>query len=301
MSDLVAARGQIGERRGTFEQLFHQFGAALKGQPLEESTAIKTERTEVMEVEKEAPAAVAETGDPSKYVRVPIDRLDGLVRLVGELFVSRSIFERHLASYVKEVDELGLSLERLKRLTSQLETEHAIFSPGVVSAVNYSTDKPEFDALEFDRYSKLHLLSRDLAETADDVASVGGQLRGRVAQPAAAGCATSSTSHVRRDASQRGVKGKSSVKVWKPVEIEQRAKMFPRSGIEAIARGVRQVGRGAAHLFRRQRHGAVLDVAANYFARGVKEKRVPEISRYGLVSLAKFAGDGGGDGAGERM
>ena len=178
VSDLVAARGQIGERRGTFEQLFHQFGAALKGQPLEESTAIKTERTEVMEVEKEAPAAVAETGDPSKYVRVPIDRLDGLVRLVGELFVSRSIFERHLASYVKEVDELGLSLERLKRLTSQLETEHAIFSPGVVSAVNYSTDKPEFDALEFDRYSKLHLLSRDLAETADDVASVGGQLRG---------------------------------------------------------------------------------------------------------------------------
>ena len=27
---------------------------------------------------------------------------------VGELFVNRSIFERHLANYTKEVDELGL-------------------------------------------------------------------------------------------------------------------------------------------------------------------------------------------------
>ena len=177
VSDLVAARGQIGERRGAFEQLFRQFGLALKGKALDEAAVVKVERTEI-EVEKDSPAAPAEAGDASKYVRVPLDRLDSLVRLVGELFVSRSIFERHLASYVKEVDELGLSLERLKRLTSQLETEHAIFSPGVVSSVNYTTDKPEFDALEFDRYSKLHLLSRDLAETADDVASVGGQLRG---------------------------------------------------------------------------------------------------------------------------
>ena len=176
VSDLVAARGQIGERREAFEKLFHQFGGALKGLPLDEAPVVKVERSE-LEVEKDS-AVVAETGDASKYVRVPLDRLDSLVRLVGELFVSRSIFERHLASYVKEVDELGLSLERLKRLTSQLETEHAIFSPGVVSPVNYTTDKPEFDALEFDRYSKLHLLSRDLAETADDVASVGGQLRG---------------------------------------------------------------------------------------------------------------------------
>lgn len=177
VSDLIATRGEVGERRDAFEQLFNQFGAALRGQALEGEPVAKTERTEV-EAEKEVAAAPAEAGDPSKYVRVPLDRLDSLVRLVGELFVSRSTFERHLASYVKEVDELSLSMERLKRLTSQLETEHAIFSPGVVNAVNYSTDKPEFDALEFDRYSKLHLLSRDLAETADDVASIGGQLRG---------------------------------------------------------------------------------------------------------------------------
>ena len=177
VSDLIATRGEVGERRDAFEQLFNQFGAALRGQALEGEPVAKAERTEV-EAEKEVAAAPAEAGDPSKYVRVPLDRLDSLVRLVGELFVSRSTFERHLASYVKEVDELSLSMERLKRLTSQLETEHAIFSPGVVNAVNYSTDKPEFDALEFDRYSKLHLLSRDLAETADDVASIGGQLRG---------------------------------------------------------------------------------------------------------------------------
>ena len=175
--DLVAARGQIGNRRAIFEHLFHQFGAALRGMPLDEAPLpVMTARSESLS-EVEVPQ-VAEAADAPNYVRVPIERLDSLVRLVGELFVSRSIFERHLANYTKEVDELGLSLERLKRLTTQLENDHATYSPGAVTGMNYSSDKSEFDALEFDRYTQLHLLSRDLGETANDVSSVGGQLRG---------------------------------------------------------------------------------------------------------------------------
>ena len=176
--DLVATRGRVGNRRSTFEHLFNQFGAALRGLPLDEVAIPTADATDLASADQpEAPATVAESDQPN-YVRVPIERLDSLVRLVGELFVNRSIFERHLSNYNKEVAELGLSLERLKRLVVQLESEHGTFSPGVVSVMNHSADKSEFDALEFDRYTKLHLLSRDLGETANDVSSVGGQLRG---------------------------------------------------------------------------------------------------------------------------
>ena len=174
--DLVATRGRVGNRRSTFEHLFHQFGAALRGLPLDE---VPMPTADAGDLELAAqPESPAEAADQPNYVRVPIERLDSLVRLVGELFVNRSIFERHLSNYTKEVAELGLSLERLKRLVVQLESEHGTFSPGAVSVMNHTADKSEFDALEFDRYTKLHLLSRDLGETANDVSSVGGQLRG---------------------------------------------------------------------------------------------------------------------------
>ena len=164
--DLVAARGAVGNKRPAIEQLFTMYGAVLRGESIE--TAAPMPLAEVEE---------PEAADSAKFVRVPMERLDGLVRLVGQLFVNRSVFERHLANYSKEVDELVLSLERLKRLTHQLDTEHAIFSPGTTAGLAANADRAEFDALEFDRYTKLHLLSRDLSETANDVASVGTQLR----------------------------------------------------------------------------------------------------------------------------
>src|SRR5205807_1874944 len=39
-----------------------------------------------------------------QFVRVPIERLDELVRLVSELLVNRSTFEQHLSAYVHEVE-----------------------------------------------------------------------------------------------------------------------------------------------------------------------------------------------------
>src|SRR4029077_11664900 len=76
---------------------------------------------------------------------------------------------------------------------------------------------------------------------------------------------------------------------------------FPRSGIKSEARGVRQVRRGAAGLSIRPGHGSIFHVAANDFTRGVKQQRVPEVSRNGFVARAKFAGDRCGNGAGESV
>ena len=120
-----------------------------------------------------APASI----ETAKHVQVPVEKLDELVRLVGELFVVRSAFDRNLAGYRHEISELELTLRRLRRIASQLETEYAVYSPGVsegpVAPVRSSqtADRSEFDALEFDRYTQFHLLSRDLTEATSDIAT----------------------------------------------------------------------------------------------------------------------------------
>ena len=119
----------------------------------------------------------------AQYVRVPIERLDEMVRLVSELVVSRSTFEQYLDAYRHDVDELRFSLGRLRRLSQRFDTDFEVQAllggPGglvkraIGSDRQERTDKrPEFDSLEFDRYTGLHLVARDLAETVTDI-SVG--------------------------------------------------------------------------------------------------------------------------------
>ena len=136
-----------------------------------------------------APAAARQSG---QHVRVPLERLDELVRLVSELIVNRSTFEQHFGRYTHEVDELALSTDRLKRISTKLETDYAVEAlvqqesaayTGVrepslprTPASNGGGGHGEFDTLEFDRYGEFHLMSRDLSETASDINSVENQL-----------------------------------------------------------------------------------------------------------------------------
>ena len=123
----------------------------------------------------------AEPRDPSRFVRVPIERLDELVRLVTELLVNRSTFEQHHSCYVHEVGELSLTLQRLRRVSNRLETGYGI--PAVAHAAAGDSTRGrngEFDALEFDRYTEFHLLTRDLAETGSDIATASTQLTGLI-------------------------------------------------------------------------------------------------------------------------
>ncbi len=132
------------------------------------------------------PAAAETTHGKSssgQYARVPLERVEELVRLVSELIVSRSAFEQHYRQFAHEGGELRLSAERLKRLSIKLENDYAIKAMSgasggqalFASAAGASADS--FDELEFDRYSEFHLLSRDFTETASDVTTAGGELK----------------------------------------------------------------------------------------------------------------------------
>ncbi len=56
-------------------------------------------------------------------VRVSLEKLDELVRLVGDLVISRSVFEQRLAEFERQISELHHSTNRLTRSTNKLETD----------------------------------------------------------------------------------------------------------------------------------------------------------------------------------
>ena len=107
-----------------------------------------------------------------RMLRVPVQRLDDLVRAVSELVINRSSFEQHHTGLVEQVDELKFSAARLRRVAHRLESDYEVRAlAGSVTANAHG-----FDELEFDRYTEFHLLTRELAETANDIATIGGRV-----------------------------------------------------------------------------------------------------------------------------
>ena len=135
-----------------------------------------------------APAAAADAAGAGQFVRVPVERVDELVRLVSELVVHRSTLEQQYSRYSRELGEHDLTTGRLRRLAVRLEDEFAsrallavqsgpsLRRPSIAAQPAHSS-AGEFDELELDRYSEFHLLSRDVTETASDLVSGGVQLR----------------------------------------------------------------------------------------------------------------------------
>lgn len=129
----------------------------------------------------------ARTGE---MVRVPIERLDELVKLVGELVVNRTAFEERMTQFERVSDEFRRSVQRLKQVSTTLESEYeveALRQPAALAAGGGNgaggadfgrfealkgAVHQEFDEIEFDRYTEFHLVSRSLAETAGDVSTV---------------------------------------------------------------------------------------------------------------------------------
>ena len=123
---------------------------------------------------------------------VPLERLDELVRLVSELVINRTAFEQRMTDYIRMVEELRGSIDRMRNVAGDLQEEYEVSTLGGgrggvpwagkapmlrFAGVNPGwLDEHEFDELEFDRYTKFHLLSRSLVETSSDINTVGNEL-----------------------------------------------------------------------------------------------------------------------------
>jgi chemosensory pili system protein ChpA (sensor histidine kinase/response regulator) len=147
--------------------------------------------------EQKPGAARAVPRRSGQLVRVPLERLDELVKLVSELAITRTAFEQRLADHLRQMEELQLSAERLRRVSTKLETQYEArtlggrrsfgraqqegggphgsrFAPSLLGGSAF--EAYGFDDLEFDRYTDFHLLSRELAESTTDIHTVGGEL-----------------------------------------------------------------------------------------------------------------------------
>lgn len=204
LTDGIGARGLTEEARPRVAEIYVRYEEALSTALPQTEPSIPEEPE--AEAEAPAPAQPAEApkaspviatgssageahGKSSQYVRAPLEKVDELVRLVSELVIHRSRFEQHLSAYVHEIGELQLSIERLTRISRRLQSDYeaaalqeanrvafaAVGSRGGTSVTH------DFDALEFDRYTEFHLLSRELAETTGDVTNAGSRLNDLVA------------------------------------------------------------------------------------------------------------------------
>jgi len=143
-----------------------------------------------------APVAPARIGRPAaresarssragrQTIRVALERLDGLMDLVGELVVARSALERRLAEMDRVGDVLFTSRARLGQAVNDFERRHLDAQLPVPRHDGASGDGRDhhrsvselFAELEFDRYDDFTLFTRSVAEIASDVAEAHAEL-----------------------------------------------------------------------------------------------------------------------------
>lgn len=111
-----------------------------------------------------APASAA----PVPLVRVRADILDRLVNEAGEVSISRSKLENEVDTLKSSLAELT---ENVSRLRDQLREVEIQAETQISSRMALSGDR-EFDPLEFDRFTRLQELTRMMAESVNDVATV---------------------------------------------------------------------------------------------------------------------------------
>ncbi len=146
------------------------------------------------------------SGQNRSIVRVSLEKLDDLVKIVGGLITSRSVFEQRLAELEQQSGELHNSTRRLQQSTNKLETDFeanmlnvqnpqsaigkrqsAVGSWQLIESIGHRTqdsglrtskipDLESFDTLELDRYTDFHQTMRELVETTSDTSAINTEL-----------------------------------------------------------------------------------------------------------------------------
>lgn len=123
-----------------------------------------------------APATDLRSAERAETARVDAALLDELLNGAGEINIFQSRLNQQLRSIDFHLGELGQTVSRLREQLRKLETETE------AQILHRHQDDPsgggDFDPLELDRYSTIQQLSRALAETANDVASINELLHG---------------------------------------------------------------------------------------------------------------------------
>jgi chemosensory pili system protein ChpA (sensor histidine kinase/response regulator) len=124
------------------------------------------------EVEPRASSAVstAPSGSNRASVRVAAPLLDSLVNQAGEISITRSRIEAEVTQLRGSVNDLTDNLQRLREQLREVEIQAETQMNSRIEATKAADES--FDSLEFDRFTRLQELTRLMAESVNDVATV---------------------------------------------------------------------------------------------------------------------------------
>jgi chemosensory pili system protein ChpA (sensor histidine kinase/response regulator) len=112
--------------------------------------------------------AVANASGLVSQVRVNADVLDRLVNQAGEVSITRSRLESGIGTLQMSLSELTENVDRLRSQLREIEIQ----AEAQISSRMTLAGEREFDPLEFDRFTRLQELTRMMAESVNDVASL---------------------------------------------------------------------------------------------------------------------------------
>ncbi len=116
------------------------------------------------------PATAAARSSSGQTVRVRSQLLDRLVNQAGEVMITRSRLDARLGQLNGSLDELTANLDRLRTHLRDVELQA---ESQMQSRLAQAKDTAQgFDPLEFDRFTRVQELTRMMAESVNDVATV---------------------------------------------------------------------------------------------------------------------------------
>jgi chemosensory pili system protein ChpA (sensor histidine kinase/response regulator) len=131
-----------------------------------------------------APRVEAPLPSPAAMLRVNADTLDHLINESGEVAIARSRVEAELRGVKQSLTDLGDSITRLRTQLREIEVQ----ADSQMQSRQAVADerKGEYDPLEFDRYTRLQELTRQMTEGLGDVVSIQQTLHKNVGETDAA-------------------------------------------------------------------------------------------------------------------
>ncbi|MGB4812046.1 MAG: Hpt domain-containing protein [Methylophilaceae bacterium] len=105
-----------------------------------------------------------------QFLRIRADVLDRLINEAGEVSILRSRMDREMQNFKQSSTDLTESINRMRAYLRELEIEAETQMQSRMSLLQEVNES--FDPLEFDRFTRLQELTRMMAESVNDVATV---------------------------------------------------------------------------------------------------------------------------------
>lgn len=166
---MLALKNKAGATDMDFEEMFADLDRI--GNLLQELTGLHADGRAADSAGKPAAIAAGRSSDRrAQYLRLRADVLDRLINEAGEISIARSRMDQEIQALKLFSLDLTESVSRLRNHLREMEIEA---ESQLQSRMTYLQETNEtFDPLEFDRFTRLQELTRMMAESVNDVATI---------------------------------------------------------------------------------------------------------------------------------